>query len=74
MKVNKLQQRIIMAELNVWHGDHKQRTHSFSLTYSILVKLTALTPTDVHPALCGDIPLNKASGYLTFCRFFTYYY
>ena len=50
-----------MAELNLWHGDQKQRTHSFRLMYSILVKLTALTPTDVHPAPCRDIPLNKAS-------------
>ena len=50
-----------MAELNIWHVDQKERTHSFRLTYSILETLTALTPTDVHPALCRDIPLNKAS-------------
>lgn len=38
-----------MAELNLWHADQEQRTHSFRLTYSTLAKLTALTPTD-HPS------------------------
>lgn len=37
-----------MAELNLWHADQEQRTHSFRLTYSTLAKLTALTSSSVQ--------------------------
>lgn len=61
MKVYMLQKKGQCDRFQLQLGDQEKRTHSFRPTCSTLVKLTTLTPTDVHSSLRRNIPLDKDS-------------